>query len=255
MTGRLLPSGERAVLVEVDDLTQALALHRRIWVEDRVPGLVDAVVGARTLLLVADSPASLRQVRHEATRLLAGTPVPDPSSEPGPRDPADGGDAVELLVHYDGPDLDAVAELTGLSPTQVVAAHTGRPWRVGFAGFAPGFAYLVGGDPRLDVPRRATPRTTVPAGSVGLAGAFSGVYPRSSPGGWQLIGHTDEVLWDLDRDPPALLRPGMTVQFVDAHSVDAHSGNGHRDNGHCDNGHSDKGHSVAGSGRHVGDAS
>ncbi|HNP11666.1 MAG TPA: carboxyltransferase domain-containing protein, partial [Mycobacterium sp.] len=87
------------------------------------------------------------------------------------------------------------------------------PWRVGFGGFAPGFAYLVGGDPRLAVPRRAEPRTRVPAGSVGLAGEFSGVYPRESPGGWQLIGRTDAVLWDIDRTPPALLRPGMWVRF------------------------------------------
>ena len=99
---------------------------------------------------------------------------------------------------------------------QVVAAHTGTPWRVGFGGFAPGFAYLVGGDSRLEVPRRAEPRTKVPAGSVGLAGEFSGVYPRESPGGWQLIGRTSQsqaALWDVDREQPALLTPGMWVQF------------------------------------------
>ena len=97
-----------------------------------------------------------------------------------------------------------------------MAAHTGPPWRVAFGGFAPGFAYLIGGDPRLRVPRRDRPRPSVPAGAVGLAGEFSGVYPRSSPGGWQLIGTTEAVLWDVDRDPPALLRPGATVRFVDA---------------------------------------
>jgi biotin-dependent carboxylase-like uncharacterized protein len=96
----------------------------------------------------------------------------------------------------------------------VVAAHTGTPWRVGFGGFAPGFAYLTGGDPRLHVARRAEPRTSVPAGSVGLAGEFSGVYPRSSPGGWQLIGRTDAVLWDAARTPPALLSAGAQVRFV-----------------------------------------
>ena len=119
-------------------------------------------------------------------------------------------------MHYDGPDLDDVAALTGLSRSEVVAAHTGRPWRVAFGGFAPGFAYLVGGDPRLRVPRRDRPRPSVPAGSVGLAGEFSGVYPRSSPGGWQLVGTTSAVLFDVDRDPPALLGPGTTVRFVDA---------------------------------------
>ena len=95
----------------------------------------------------------------------------------------------------------------------VVAAHTGTPWRVGFSGFAPGFAYLVGGDERLAVPRRTDPRTKVPVGSVGLAGEFSGIYPRESPGGWQLIGRTSATLWDIDRDDPALLMPGMWVQF------------------------------------------
>ncbi len=89
---------------------------------------------------------------------------------------------------YDGADLDEVARLTGMTPDQVVAAHTGTLWRVGFGGFAPGFAYLVGGDERLNVPRQSEPRTRVPAGSVALAGEFSGVYPRESPGGWQLIG-------------------------------------------------------------------
>ena len=117
---------------------------------------------------------------------------------------------------YDGPDLAEVARLTGLGEDEVVAAHAGTPWRVAFGGFAPGFAYLVGGDPRLQVPRRDEPRTRVPAGAVGLAGEFSGVYPRESPGGWQLIGRTDAVMWDLDRDPPALLAAGLTVRFTQA---------------------------------------
>ena len=120
---------------------------------------------------------------------------------------------------YDGPDLHDVAARTGLTTAEVVAAHTALPWRVAFGGFAPGFAYLVGGDPRLVVPRRDHPRPTVPAGAVGLAGEFSGIYPRSSPGGWQLLGTTDVVLWDVDRDPPALLTPGTTVHFVDVTSA------------------------------------
>ena len=117
---------------------------------------------------------------------------------------------------YDGPDLAEVARLTGLDESEVVAAHTGTPWRIAFGGFAPGFAYLTGGDERLRVPRRDEPRTTVPAGAVGLAGEFSGVYPRPSPGGWQLIGSTEARLWDPDRDPPALLEPGGWVRFVEA---------------------------------------
>jgi KipI family sensor histidine kinase inhibitor len=103
-----------------------------------------------------------------------------------------------------------------LEQDEVVAAHTGTAWRVAFGGFAPGFAYLVGGDPRLRVPRRGRPRTKVPAGAVGLAAEFSGVYPRESPGGWQLIGHTEVAMWDVDRDPPALLHAGATVRFVRA---------------------------------------
>ena len=106
-----------------------------------------------------------------------------------------------------------MARLTGLTAGEVIEAHTRTPWRVGFSGFAPGFAYLVDGDPRLAVPRRSEPRTSVPAGSVGLAGEFSAVYPRRSPGGWQLIGHTDAVLWDLERPDPALLTRGMRVRF------------------------------------------
>lgn len=120
-------------------------------------------------------------------------------------------------MRYDGPDLDEVAELTGLSPSEVVAAHTGCVWQAGFVGFAPGFAYLTGGDPRLVVSRRAEPRTCVPAGSVALADEFSAVYPRASPGGWQLIGRTDAVLFDVDRDPPALVPPGARVRFVQMH--------------------------------------
>ena len=216
MTGRLLPSGEHAVLVEVDSLAEVLALRRLLWVRGRTPGLVDAVTGARTLLLVGDSSSALAGIRsraHEALRQLDDKAEPQPG--PGVSD-AFPTDIVEVRVRYDGPDLADVAALTGLTSEEVVAAHTGSPWLVGFAGFAPGFAYLVDGDPRLDVPRRGTPRTRVPAGAVGLAGAFSGIYPRSSPGGWQLIGHTDQVLWDLDRDPPALLQPGVRVRFVDA---------------------------------------
>jgi biotin-dependent carboxylase-like uncharacterized protein len=138
-----------------------------------------------------------------------------PPSLSGPAEVGDG-EVVEVPVHYDGDDLEEVAALTGLTPAEVVAAHTGRPWQVGFVGFAPGFAYLVDGDPRLRVPRRSSPRPRVPAGAVGLADEYSGVYPRSSPGGWQLLGHTDVALWDLDRDPPALLRPGLRVRFTDA---------------------------------------
>jgi KipI family sensor histidine kinase inhibitor len=131
---------------------------------------------------------------------------------PGPEATAPAEPTV-IDVVYDGADLAEVAELTGMNVAQVIDAHTANPWMVGFCGFAPGFAYLVGGDPRLAVPRRSEPRPSVPAGAVGLAGEFTGIYPRRSPGGWQLIGHTDAALWDIDRPDPALLTPGVWVQF------------------------------------------
>jgi len=142
-----------------------------------------------------------------AARALAASPPP-PSSPPAQGE-------VEIVVRYDGADLAEVAAMTGLDPAEVVRAHTSTLWRVAFGGFVPGFGYLVGGDPRLQVPRRESPRTRVPAGSVALAGEFTGVYPRASPGGWQLIGTTDAVLWDPDRSPPAVLTPGTRVRFVD----------------------------------------
>lgn len=212
---RLLPYGDRALLVEVADASGVVRLVDAL-VSTGATGpdgpVADLVPAARTVLLAARPGVPLATVRAAATRALAAAgEAPEGSGAPAPP-----GGAVEIPVVYDGPDLEEVAGLTGLTPAEVVAAHTGRAWRVAFGGFAPGFAYLVGGDPRLEVPRRAEPRTSVPAGSVGLAGEFSGVYPRSSPGGWQLVGRTELVLWDLDRDPPALLTPGAEVRFVEA---------------------------------------
>ena len=208
MDGRLLPCGERAVLVEVDGLDAVLTLRAAMAPlagVDEFAAVIDVVPAATTLLLGLADPAALPAVRTAIAGLLARldgvTATPDPS-EP-----------IEIGVRYDGADLAEVARLTGLEQAAVIAAHTGTDWRVAFGGFAPGFAYLSGGDERLRVPRRAEPRTRVPAGAVGLAGPFSGIYPRASPGGWQLIGRTDVVLWDPDRDPPALLQPGRRVRF------------------------------------------
>lgn len=142
----------------------------------------------------------------------------DTSGAGGEATDAGAPDPIRIPVRYDGPDLAEVAERTGLTAGELIAAHTGTLWRAAFAGFAPGFAYLTGGDPRLSVPRRATPRTEIPSGAVGMAGEYCGIYPRRSPGGWQLIGSTDVVLWDERRDPPALLAPGTAVRFV---AVDA----------------------------------
>ena len=195
--------GERALLLEFDGIDEVLAWTDAVRRAD-LPGVLDVVPAAHTVLIELAAPADVGAVRRRLTSLRV---------DPTDGSPGDGGVDVTLDVVYDGPDLDEVARLTGLSADDVVTAHTAAPMRVGFGGFAPGFAYLVGGDPRLHVPRRAEPRTRVPAGSVGLAGEFSGVYPRETPGGWQLIGRCDAVLWDVDRTPPALLVPGSWVRF------------------------------------------
>ena len=210
MSRRLLTCGEHAVLVELDGLEEVLALDCALRAavaagDPAFAALVDVVPAARTLLLVVREGADLSPVRAALPKLYLSQV--DESSAASP---------VEIVVHYDGPDLDEICELTGLARHEVVAAHTRTAWQVAFAGFSPGFAYLCGGDSRLQVPRRSDPRTSVPAGSVGLAGEFSAVYPRSSPGGWQLLGHTDARLWDVDRQPPALLQPGSAVRFIDA---------------------------------------
>jgi KipI family sensor histidine kinase inhibitor len=192
---RLLPCGDRAVLLDCADLDEARRWHAAL---DDVA--TDVVMGASTVLLRGD-PSQLRDLveRTEPADDLAALDAPE----------------IEVPVVYDGADLDDVARLLGLDRDAVVAAHTGTPWTAAFGGFAPGFSYLTGGDPRLHVPRRDTPRTRVPAGAVGLAGEFSGVYPRSSPGGWQLIGRTDLPMWDSTRQPAALLLPGTVVRFVE----------------------------------------
>lgn len=199
--------GDQALLLEFNRTTDVLAWTEAIRRADLL-GVIDIVPASRTVLIKLAGPRYLAPTRQRLAKIQVGPDIAADLTAPA------GGDVdVEIDVIYDGPDLDEVSRLTGLSTDQVVAAHTAIPWRVGFGGFAPGFAYLVGGDPRLEVPRRAEPRTKVPVGSVGLAGEFSGIYPRESPGGWQLIGRTGEVLWDLDREKPALLTPGMTVRF------------------------------------------
>ncbi|MEU0031674.1 5-oxoprolinase subunit PxpB [Streptomyces sp. NPDC006335] len=201
---RALPVGDGALLVEVSSGEEAQALHAEL-VRRRAEGSLsvrEIVPAARTVLLdgLAD-PARL------AAELTAAEVPPAP---PRTRE------AIELPVRYDGPDLVDVAALWGVSPEEVARVHSGTEFTVAFCGFAPGFGYLTGLPARYDVPRRATPRTAVPAGSVGLAGPYTGVYPRSSPGGWQLIGTTDAVLWDHTRVPAALLSPGTRVRFVRA---------------------------------------
>ena len=198
--------GDQALMLECGSTADVLAAAAALRVA-ALPGVVDIVPASRTVLVKLDGPRYQGTTRQRLRKLRVS---PDGAFGTDPDDHH--GEAV-IDVVYDGPDLAEVAERTGLSAAQIINAHTATRWRVGFSGFAPGFAYLIGGDPRLQVPRRSEPRTSVPAGSVGLAGEFSAVYPRQSPGGWQLIGHTDAVLWDIDRPEPALLTPGMWVQF------------------------------------------
>jgi KipI family sensor histidine kinase inhibitor len=196
----VLPCGDRALLVEVADLAAVAAVHATLR-NVPLPGQVELVPAARTVLVVLDRPPSETDVAR-----LRGLSV-------GDAPPAGNAHAVELPVVFDGPDLAEVAELTGRSVPNLVAGLVVVEFTVAFSGFAPGFGYLTGLPEELHVPRRATPRTRVPAGSVGLAGAYAGAYPRPSPGGWRLVGRTDAVLFDVERAQPALLRPGARVRF------------------------------------------
>nr|WP_314841903.1 urea amidolyase family protein [uncultured Microbacterium sp.] len=196
---RILTASDHALLVEAADLDEAMRLNLA-W--EGTPGVVERIPGARTVLVrfdplvvsAADLAAALATTEIDTAHL-----------------PATG--AVTVPVRYDGEDLEDAASLLGVSAAELVNRHLAADWTVAFSGFAPGFGYVVSSDPLFDVPRRSSPRTRVPAGSVALAGQFTGVYPRESPGGWQLIGRTDAVMWDIDRDPPTLLSPGTTVRF------------------------------------------
>lgn len=200
---RFLPVNPRALLVELDDLEQTLALFAALQ-RRPIDGVDEIVPAARTLLVHLQPGApDVAAIAHElAQRDLSGAIER-------------GGARIEIPVRYDGADLAELAALLGIGTAELIARHTGQDYTVAFCGFAPGFAYLSGGHPSLDVPRRATPRTRVPAGSVALAGTFAAVYPDETPGGWQLLGTTELKMWDLARDPPALLQPGMRVRFVD----------------------------------------
>jgi KipI family sensor histidine kinase inhibitor len=200
---KLRPAGERGLLVEVDELETVHRLHAALRDLDP-PGVVDLVPGYRTLLVVAAPD------RAEALDELAAA-LPELELPPAE---AVAGEPVEIPVRYDGEDLPEVAGLTGLEVDEIVRRHTAPEYTVAFLGFSPGFPYLVGLDPALEVPRRDTPRTSIPAGSVGLAGRQTGIYPTASPGGWQLIGRTDVPLFDPGRDPPALLAPGGRLRFT-----------------------------------------
>ncbi|PSL55032.1 KipI family sensor histidine kinase inhibitor [Saccharothrix carnea] len=196
---RLRRCGDDAVLVEVDSLGEVEAVRAAVAAAN-LPNLVELVPAARTVL-VAAGPGTVSEVR----RVLAGADLT--------HQPEAVGDEVVIGVRYDGPDLDLVAETAGLTTAEVVDLHTGADYRVAFCGFAPGFAYLTGLPEPLRQPRLDSPRTKVPAGSVGVAGEFTAAYPRATPGGWRLIGRTDAPLFDPRRPTPALLTPGDRVRF------------------------------------------
>jgi KipI family sensor histidine kinase inhibitor len=185
------------VLAEFAGLTEVIATSA-MWRNAHMAGVIEIVPAALTVLVVHDGTLD--------TTLLAPA---------GDSPPVAGDDAtIVIQVDYDGADLLVVADACAVTPGQLVAMHTDALYTVAFCGFMPGFGYLVGLPPALHLPRRPTPRTRVPAGSVAIAAEFAGVYPREGPGGWHLLGHTDALLWDDDREPPALLQPGMNVRFA-----------------------------------------
>lgn len=200
---RLLPCGDAAVLAEYAGLGEVQAHHAAL-AENPADGVLDLVPAERTVLVRFDP----RRTSADAVARWLGEVRP----VAGRHRPAE---EVLIPVTYDGPDLEQVAAGLGWAREELVRRHTALTWRAAFAGFAPGFAYLVPEGEWPQVPRRDDPRTRVPAGSLGLAGGYSGVYPTTSPGGWQLVGRTELALWDLDRDPPALLAPGTAVRFVE----------------------------------------
>ncbi|WP_449279664.1 5-oxoprolinase subunit B/C family protein [Leucobacter sp. GX0328] len=206
--------GDRAVIYDLPGLDRVLEFAAVVR-ELGVSGVIDIVPASRTVLVVCESRAAVRAV----VAAVAGAGAEAGVREAGriaerPGDGAGGPIMHDIAVRYDGEDLDEVARLTGLGREAVVDAHTRTLWQAAFGGYAPGFAYLVGGDPRLRVPRLDSPRTAVPAGSVALAGEYSAVYPAEAPGGWRLIGRTDAPVWDASRPRPALIAPGDTVRFT-----------------------------------------
>jgi KipI family sensor histidine kinase inhibitor len=196
---KLLPMGERAMLVAeiADPAGWAIALRALA-----VDGVVDVVPAAQTVLVTCTDRAALRAVGEVVADI-----VPVATG-------ADVGDVVTIPVRYDGADLADVAAAAGLTVADVIELHSTAEYVAAFCGFSPGFAYLRGLPRALQLPRRSTPRTSVPAGSVAIASEYAAVYPRASPGGWHLLGTTDAVLFDPTSDPPALIQPGTGVRFA-----------------------------------------
>ncbi len=195
----VLPMGVQAVLVE-DPPGSPAAWADALRLQG-LPGVIDVVPAERTVLVRCRDEGALA---HATSRF--GSIVPSPAG-------SDTRSLVTIEVVYDGADLASVAAATGMSADEVVALHAGADYQVAFCGFAPGFGYLNGLPEPLHLPRRSSPRTRVPAGSVAIAAQYSAVYPRSSPGGWHLLGRTQHVMFDVDRDEPSTLHPGAAVKF------------------------------------------
>jgi len=207
---RRLTVGDDALLVELDDGKAVVSTYRQIlaMVEaGALPRPRDLVPAARTVLVDGVTPDLWWDAFTSAVSLR------DLSTDPG--GPADSREVVTIAMRYDGEDLDEVAHLWHCDVDEVVRRHRDAEFTVAFCGFAPGFAYCTSAPTLPEVARRDDPRTKVPPGAVGLAGPYCGIYPVAMPGGWQLIGSTDEVMFDVDRDEPALLRPGDRVRFRD----------------------------------------
>lgn len=202
--------GEAALLVTLGEtVDRALAARVQAVVRAveraRIPGVTDVAPSYATLAVYFDpARTSLGGVESAVRALLDAEPDA----------PGSAGQLIEIPVTYDGADLESVAEATGLAPSEVVSRHAGREYFAYVLGFTPGFAYLGELDPALVLPRRATPRPRVPAGSVAIAGAQTAVYPSATPGGWHIIGRTSLVLFDAEREQPALIQPGDRVRFV-----------------------------------------
>jgi KipI family sensor histidine kinase inhibitor len=206
--GRIIQVGERSLLVELPDLSAVHDLWRALRREPPA-GAEEVIAGAESVLVAlgenADVGAAARSIASATT--VTGDPVR--------------ANRVAIPVMYGGPDTEDVAAISGLDAKGIVDLHAGREYMVAFVGFSPGFAYLVGGDPALRVPRLSAPRASVPAGSIGLASEFTAVYPQSTPGGWRIIGRTDMTMFDPWLPEPSLLSPGDVVTFEPAERVGA----------------------------------
>jgi KipI family sensor histidine kinase inhibitor len=210
VTERILPFGESALLVELDQRIDPAIAARAVAIADawEALGHGPAVPTYASVLLRFDA---LALAPAEAERAAASVVS---SAKRAPR--LETGRVHEIPTIYDGPDLDETARASGLTARELVRAHTSRDHLAFFVGFIPGFAYLGTTDERIVAPRLGSPRARVPAGSVAVADGQTAVYPLDSPGGWRLIGRTDVAVFDPKRDPPALIRPGDRVRFVES---------------------------------------